>query len=97
MIINDDNISNDINTEIENIMPTCTEENAESNETPMQPCTSALGNINEILPSVKKSKRKWSNYTPHKLKEAVSKHLRPTITNPVIVAKEEYLKKKQHI
>ncbi|KAL1490212.1 hypothetical protein ABEB36_012944 [Hypothenemus hampei] len=28
MIINDDNISNDINTEIENIMPTCTEENA---------------------------------------------------------------------
>ncbi|KAG5872691.1 hypothetical protein JTB14_032570 [Gonioctena quinquepunctata] len=41
-----------------------------------------------------KLKRKWSSYTPYKLKEPVTRQLRPTVMNPAILAKEAFYKKK---
>ncbi|KAG5888512.1 hypothetical protein JTB14_018443 [Gonioctena quinquepunctata] len=40
-----------------------------------------------------KLKRKWSSYTPYKLKEPVTRQLRPTVMNPAILAKEAFYKK----
>ncbi|KAG5873486.1 hypothetical protein JTB14_029163 [Gonioctena quinquepunctata] len=41
-----------------------------------------------------KLKRKWSSYTPYKLKEPVTRQLRPTVMNPAILATEASYKKK---
>lgn len=37
----------------------------------------------------------WSKYVPRKLREPMSKKLRPTISNPLISVKEKYYAAKQ--
>ncbi|KAG5864220.1 hypothetical protein JTB14_033986 [Gonioctena quinquepunctata] len=71
----------------EEIVSHCTQDNGENS-------TTNLGNEATGPASLKKLKRKWSSYTPYKLKEPVTRQLRPTVMNPAILAKEAFYKKK---
>jgi hypothetical protein len=44
--------------------------------------------------NIPQAKQNWSSYTPAKLKQPISKRLRPKIPNPVFQAKEEFYKSK---
>ncbi|KAG5864206.1 hypothetical protein JTB14_010014 [Gonioctena quinquepunctata] len=73
----------------EEIVSHCTQDNGENSTTNLD-----LGNEATGPASLKKLKRKWSSYTPYKLKEPVTRQLRPTVMNPAILAKEAFYKKK---
>ncbi|KAG5894798.1 hypothetical protein JTB14_008289 [Gonioctena quinquepunctata] len=58
--------------------------------------TTETGHTNYVekqIPDLPKLKRKWSSYTPYKLKEPVTRQLRPTVMNPAILAKKHFIKK----
>ncbi|KAG5886558.1 hypothetical protein JTB14_027425 [Gonioctena quinquepunctata] len=73
----------------EEIVSHCTQDNGENSTTNLD-----LGNEATGPASLKKLKRKWSSYTPYKLKEPVTETVKPTVMNPAILAKEAFYKKK---
>ncbi|KAJ3620668.1 hypothetical protein MTP99_004597 [Tenebrio molitor] len=44
--------------------------------------------------NIPQAKQNWSSYTPAKLKQPISKRLRPKMPNPIFQVKEEFYKSK---